>query len=85
VVESVLIEPGVTQRVKVTSKFGLDPEKEWFADRHLASGGAEGEWLAIAPALIRTDSPYVLVANPSSKPQAIKCGNILGVRVKPGQ
>jgi hypothetical protein len=81
--ESMLIEPGTTRRVKVSSKFGSDGGREWFIDRNLASGGENGEWLAVAPTLIRTDNPYVPVANPSSKPLAIRRGDVLGVRVEP--
>jgi hypothetical protein len=81
--ESMIIEPGTTRRVKISSKFGSDGDREWFIDRNLASGGETGEWLAVAPTLIRTNNPYVPVANPSSKPQAIRRGDVIGVRVEP--
>jgi hypothetical protein len=83
--ESVMIEPGTTRKVKVSSKFGDEDTKEWFVDKSLAPGGDVGEWLAVAPTLMRTDHPYVPVANTSSKPQAIRRGDILGVRLEPGQ
>ncbi|KAF9022120.1 hypothetical protein BDZ89DRAFT_1042398 [Hymenopellis radicata] len=75
-----IIKPGFVQYLEVVAEWG--ERKSWIVDKVLIADENE-EIAAIATSWIQSDSPYLPMANPGTRPIMIRAGDLVGHLLNP--
>jgi hypothetical protein len=75
--EDCLVAAESIRNIKVKAKFGSDSARDWLVDKN-ALADEDGHSLLVPPTLIKAESPFLPVANPSKFPRRVKKGDVLG-------